>query len=235
MDLIATDAQQLSRGPQIFLYEIDARAYGDAVLYFTPMVDGENWDVQFGGNIYRRLPIKAEGFIWNGVGTAPRPTLSLAAETLVFLSLVVNGDDLIGAPVRRIRTYRKYLDDGEMPNPGATYPIDHFVIEKKAKQIRKQLTFELSTPMDQQGKKIPARQVIRDTCLHRFRYWANNQWNYEGVTCPYSSEAMYKPNGEITSDPTKAKCGKRLSDCRIHFGQNAWLPMFAFPGVGRIS
>jgi len=236
MELIATDAQRLSRDPQIFLYEIDARAYGDAVLRFTPIVDGqENWPVQFGGNIYSRLPIEATGFTWNGVGTAPRPTLTMAAKDLIFLSLVLNGDDLIGCPVRRIRTYRKYLDDGTSPNPSATFPIDHYVMERKAKQVRKMLSYELSTPMDQQGKKIPARQVIRDTCMHRFRYWANGQWNYQGVTCPYAGAAMYEPNGQPTLDPTKAKCGKRLSDCKKHFGVGAVLPMFAFPGVGRIS
>ena len=236
MELIATDAQRLSGEPQVVLFEIDARAYGDAVLRFTPVVDGqESWEVQFGGNIYRRLPIKADGFTWNGTGTAPRPTLSLAAEDLVFLSLVVRGDDLIGCPVRRIRTYRKYLDDGATPNPSATFPVDHYVIEKKAKQLRRELSYELSTPMDQQGKKIPARQVIRDTCMHRFRYWANGQWNYQGVTCPYTGAAMYEPNGQPTSDPTKAKCGKRLSDCEKHFGVGAVLPIFAFPGVGRIS
>jgi lambda family phage minor tail protein L len=235
MEMIATDAQRLVKEPKIVLFEIDARAYGDTVLRFTPVVDGSNWDVQFGGNIYRRLPITASGFTWNGTGTAPRPSISLAAQDLVFLSLIVNGDDLIGCPVRRIRTYRKYLDDGDSPNPSATFPIDHFVIEKKTKQVRKQLSFELSTPIDQQGRKIPARQVIRDTCLNRFRYWANGRWNYDGVTCPYAGAAMFEPNGDPTSDPTKAKCGKRLSDCEKHFGVGAVLPIFAFPGVGRIS
>lgn len=239
MELIATDMQRLSPEPKLFLYEIDARAYGQAVLRFTPTVKseapGENWQVQLGGNIYQRLPIETTGFEWSGTGTAPRPKLTLAATTLTFLSLVINGDDLVGCPVRRIITYRKYLDDGANANPSAVYPIEHYVIEKKVSQKRTQLGFELSTPMDQQGKKIPARQVIRDTCLHRFRYWANGQWNYDGVTCPYAGVEMYEPNGNQTSDPTKAKCGKRLKDCKIHFGALAELPMFAFPGVGRIS
>lgn len=236
MELIATDMQRLEREPRLQLFEIDATAYGDGVLRFTPIVDGQdNWVVQFGGNVYYRLPIKADGFEWNGAGTAPRPTLTLTAEDLAFLGLVMRNQDLVGCPVKRIQTHRKYLDDGAAANPSASYPIDSYRIEKKAKQVRRELTFELSTPMDQQGKKVPARQVIRDTCMHRFRYWANGQWNYNGVTCPYAGEAMYEPNGAQTSDPTKAKCGKRLKDCKIHFGQDATLPMFAFPGVGRIS
>lgn len=236
MDLIATDMQQLTREPRIYLYEIDATAYGDGILRFTPIVNGtDSWVVSFDNNIYHRLPIAAEGFEWNGAGTAPRPTLTLTAEDLSFLGLVNRKQDLVGCPVRRIQTHRKYLDDGASPNPSAVYPIDSYRIEKKASQKRRQLSFELSTPMDQQGKKVPARQVIRDTCMHRFRYWADGQWNYKGVTCPYAGEAMYEQNGNQTSDPTKAKCGKRMKDCKIHFGYGAVLPMFAFPGVGRIS
>jgi len=235
MDLIATDVQQLRQEPKIRMFEIDATMYGDAVLRFTPAVNGEDWQVQHGGNIYRRLPIQASGFEWNGTGTAPRPTLELATVDLAFLSLIIGGKDLVGCPVRRITTYRKYLDDGVAADPSKTFPIDHYVIERKPTQRRNNLTFELSTPMDQSGRMIPAKAAIRDTCLHRFRYWANGQWNYKDVTCPYTGEAMYLPNGEPTTDPTKARCGKRLSDCKTHFGEDATLPMFAFPGLGRIS
>lgn len=236
MELIATDAQKLTREPKIYLFEIDIRKTGqDAVLRFTSTLLPEGGPVQFGGNIYQSLSIKADGFEYNGTGTAPRPTLTLFAKDLAFLSLVVNSRDLVGCPVRRLRTYRKYLDDGTSPNPTAHYPEDNFRIERKSKQLRKELTFELSSPLDQQGKKIPAKQVLRDTCQNRFRYWANGQWNYDGVTCPYAGEAMYDQKGQPTSDPLKAKCGKRGSDCEAHFGVGAVLPMFAFPGVGRVS
>lgn len=240
MDLIATDAQQLSQDPMVTLFEIDATKYGDAVLRFTPEVGGgTNGDVTFGGQLYRSMPIGAEGFEWTSGGAAPRPTLSLNALDLVFLSLLVRAKDLTGCPVRRIRTYAKYLDDGEMPNPSAHYPIDHYKIEKKTGQNRKSLTYELSTELDQEGKQVPGRQIIRDTCLHRFRYWANGKWNYDGVTCPYAGSAMFTPAGEVTTDPTKAKCGKKRADCQLHFGSiygsKAVLPMFAFPGVGRVS
>jgi phage-related protein len=46
---------------------------------------------------------------------------------------------------------------------------------------------------------------------------------------------MYEPNGNPTTDPTKAKCGKRRDNCQQHFGFLEKLPMFAFPGVGRVS
>jgi lambda family phage minor tail protein L len=165
----------------------------------------------------------------------PRPTLSVATADLAFLSLVINTNDLIGCEVKRIKTFRKYLDDGASPNPEAVFPPDVFQIEKKTSQKRTQMQFELSAKMDQEGRQIPARQVLRDACTHRFRFWANGRWNYEGVTCPYSGAEMYKLSGERTSDPTQAKCGKRLSDCKTHFGETAVLPFYGYPGVGRIS
>lgn len=232
-DLIATDVQRLEQDAIITLFELDASRFGDGVLRFSPSVV-EGRGPMFNGQEYVPLPIKAEGFSWTGSGTIPRPTLALATNDLFFLSLVVSSDDLVGCPVKRIRTYRKYLDDGSSPNPEAIFPPDYYVIERKTSQSRTQLQFELSAKMDQQGRMIPNRQVLRDSCTHRFRYWANNKWNYTGVSCPYSGPAMYKANGESTSDPTQARCGKRISDCKKHFGNNAVLPFYGFPGVARI-
>lgn len=231
---ISADIQKLDQDAIVEMFELDATAFGDGILRFSPTsVDGQ--PIRFNGLEYRPVPIKAEGFIWSGAGTLPRPTLTIAARDLVFLSLVINADDLVGCPVIRRRTYRKYLDDGASPNPEAAFEPDHYVVERKASQKRTQIQFELSVKMDQQGRQIPARQVLRDACTHRFRYWTGSEWGYKGVTCPYTGDKMFKLNGEETSDPTKAKCGKRLSDCKKHFGATAVLPFYGFPGVGRYS
>lgn len=231
--LIASDIQRLEQDAVVVMFELDARKFGDGILRFSPTsVDG--LPVRFNSYEYTPLPIAADGFSWNSTGTMPRPTLTLAATDLAFLSLVLDSDDLVGCPVVRIRTYRKYLDDGASPNPEAMFPPDHFVIERKTSQKRNLLQFELSAKMDQQGKMLPARQVLRDSCSHRFRYWSGGRWNYEGVTCPYAGDAMYTKGGEPTADPAKARCGKRISDCKRHFGETAVLPYYGFPGVGRL-
>lgn len=233
MTIIATDMQSLTQDTVAIMFQIDATKVGEGMLYFSPTSNGGT-PIKFGGITYTALPIAADGFEWSGSGTLPRPTLTLAAKDLMFLSMVVNSGDLVGCPVTRLRTYRKYLDDGETPNSQALFQPDNYVIERKSSQKRTMLQFELSVKMDQQGLMLPARQVLRDSCTHRFRYWANNRWNYTGVTCPYAGAAMYEPNGSPTPDPTKAKCGKRLSDCKKHFGQYATLPFYGYPGVGRI-
>lgn len=230
--VIASDVQRLEQDAIVTVFELDARQYGDGILRFAPeAVDGG--PVRFNGYAYQPLPITAEGFEWNGKGTLPRPTLTVTAMELAFLSLVLSEDDLVGMPVKRLRTYRKHLDDGDDPDPEALFPVDYYVIERKTSQNRRQIQFELSVEMDQEGKQIPARQVLRDTCTHRYRWWDGSQYQYAGVTCPYAGNDEFEANGSPAA-PGEDRCGKRLSDCRLRFGQNAALPFWGFPGVGRI-
>lgn len=240
MNIIATDAQSLSQKGKVELFIIDATKVGQGILRFTAAVYDHDTqqpltNVMFDGHEYRQLPIAADGFEWNGTGTAPRPTLTFTALDLILLQDMINAQDLVGCPVQRIKTERKYLDDGSSPNPEAHYPIDYYQIEKKSKQLRQTMIYELSNLLDQQGKMIPGCQVIRDTCLNRYRYFADNAFRYDGVTCPYAGAKSYTQAGVETADKSKDQCGKRISDCSLRFGAKAVLPMFAFPGVGRIS
>ncbi len=230
-EIIATDMQRLEQDAIVQVFEIDATQYGSEVMHFaTAAVDGQ--PISFGGVQYLPFPIQAEGFEWNGQGTLPRPTLLLAAQDLAFLSLVMSANDLVGAPVRRKRTYRKHLDDGSDPDPEAMFPTDHYVIERKARQNRTQIQFELSVQMDQEGRMIPARQVLRDTCTHRYRWWDGAQYRYEGVTCPYAGTGEWTESG-ASADRGADRCGKRLSDCKLRFGVHGLLPFYGFPGVAR--
>ncbi|MEA3250131.1 MAG: phage minor tail protein L [Pseudomonadota bacterium] len=230
--MIASDVQRLEQDAIVTVFELDARQYGDGILRFAPEpIDGG--PVRLNGYEYQPVPIAAEGFEWNGQGTLPRPTLSITAMELAFLSLVISADDLVGAPVKRIRTYRKHLDDGSDPDPEAMFPVDYYVIERKTSQNRRAIQFELSVQLDQQGRMIPHRQVLRDTCGYRYRYSANGQYHYDGVGCPYAGDGEWEVDG-TPAPPGKDKCGKRLSDCKLRFGQHAVLPFNAFPGVGRV-
>ncbi|SES12659.1 lambda-like phage minor tail protein L [Vreelandella subterranea] len=227
-EIIARESQLLEQGARVFLFEIEVEGI---IRRFVPgPVDGG--PAYLAGNEYLVLPIKAEGFEWNGKGTMPRPTLNVTAKDLAFLALVESPGDLVGSPVRRLRTYRKYLDDGTDPDPEALFPVDHYVIERKASQNRRRIQFELSAKMDQEGRKIPARQVLRDTCTHRYRWWDGEQYQYQGVTCPYAGAGEWSRDGSPVSAGNDA-CGKRLSDCRLRFGEYGDLPFRGFPGVAR--
>ena len=228
---IATDIQRLEQDAIVLMFELDATQFGGEIMRFaTAPVDGQ--PVRFGGVHYLPFPIMADGFEWSGKGPLPRPTLTVAAQDLAFISVVISAADLVGAPVRRLRTYRKHLDDGSDPDPEALFPVDHYVIERKASHNRRQIQFELSVQMDQEGRKIPARQVLRDSCTHRYRWWDGTQYRYEGVTCPYAGAGQWTESGAVAANGCD-RCGKRLSDCKLRIGQYAELPFYGFPGVGR--
>ena len=232
-ELIYKEAAKLAQDAIIEMFEIDLQHLELGVFRFSSTNTGDGV-VMFDGFEYPPAPIAADGFAWDGVGTMPRPRLNVVAKDLYFLNLVVDADDLVGSPVRRIKTFRKYLDDGTVPGTGVSFPIDEFVIEKKSSQTRHALVFELSMMLDQQGTQVPRLMVLRDTCVHRFRYWIGNRYQYKQVSCPYTGTSMFKSNGEVTLDPSEDACGKRISDCKLRFGDDAVLPRMAFPGVGRM-
>ena len=231
--MIEEESQRLEQDIRVEMFELDTTERGGDLLLFSPTSIGGQ-PVTFAGKVYQPAPIKTEGFSWDGSGALPRPTLTVGVKDLAFLSFVLGADDLVGCPIKRIVTYRRFLDDGAQPNPTAHFPIDEYVVERKQSQARNTLNFELSAKMDQEGRMIPARQVLRDACTHSFRRWVNGEWDYSKATCPYSAPQMYNAQGQQITDPTKARCGKKLSDCQLHFGADAELPFYGFPGVGRI-
>lgn len=232
-DLIYKEASKLEQDAIVEMFELDLQHKGLGVFRFSASNTG-NAVVTFNGNEYPPAPISATGFAWDGVGTMPRPTLQIAAKDLFFLNLVVDADDLVSSPLRRIKTFRKYLDDGSAPGNNVHFPIDEFVIEKKSSQTRHSLVFELSMLLDQQGIKLPRLVVLRDTCVHRYRHWNGTGWNYKEASCPYTGSAIYDKNGNPAATQVKDACGKRISDCKKRFGETAILPRMAFPGVGRL-
>lgn len=232
-ELIATDAQMLEQDSLVTVYELDLREWGEPILRFcSGPVDG--MAVVFNGKTYSPVPIEAEGFKYDGQGTMPSPTLTLSAMDPSLASLVRQGGDLLGAPITRLRTYRKYLDDGDSPDPSAQFPPEDYVLERKSKQTPQLIEFELSVAFDQEGKKIPGRQVLRDSCTHTYRSFnpKTGEFIYRGVTCPYVGSQYFTRNDEPTSLAEEDSCGKRLSSCERRF--KGTLPFYGFPGVDRI-
>ncbi|MDH2435585.1 phage minor tail protein L [Pokkaliibacter sp. MBI-7] len=230
-DIIARESQQLEQEAIVELFEMDATAWQLGVLrWITAPVDGG--PARFNGYEYTPMPIQAEGFQWNGTGTLPQPSLTISCINPDVVGLVIGTHDILGCEIRRLRTYRHHLDDGSDPDPEALFPIDYFVIDQKAEHTSEYIRFTLKTQLDQQGVKLPRRLVLRDTCTHAYRYYRNGQFVYSNATCPYAGDACYNPQGEAVS-PAEDRCGKRLRDCKLRFGENATLPTRAFPGVKR--
>lgn len=217
----------------VTLYILDASILGGSVSYFTNSVDG-NQAIRFGGNIYVPVEFESEGWEWNGQGKAPTPKIRIGNVNEYITATIYQYEDLLGATVTRIRTFRRYLDDGPEANTQATFPTDIYRVERKSAENEVFVEFELSSAIDQAGRMLPGRQYMRDICGHRYRHWDENtgDFSYKFVTCPYVGTAFFDEFGEIT-DAVHDKCGKHISDCKARFG-NQVLPYRGFPGVARV-
>ena len=240
MTALTEAAQRLSptRGGLVTLYELDARNLGDtAIRRFTRDTMEGNATIVFNGNQYTPIDIEAEGFEWGGSGAPPSPTLKISNVSMYAGVLVREFDDLVGALLTRIRTYRDFLDNGASPDPTLTFPIDVFRIERKVTHNKVFIEFELAVIFDQEGLKLPNRQCIRDTCTHVYRRYnpTTDSFDYSRATCPYTGTKYFKRDGAATTAKSEDACGKRLSNCVDRFGTDGTLPTRAFPGMQRYS
>lgn len=194
------------------------------------------------GNAYTPLPIKATGFERSGQGQFPRPVLSMSNITGTGSLLLQAYGDIRGAEVTRVRVFADNLDNGIDPDPAAYFAPDVFLINRKSKENSTVVEFELVSRLDQQGAKLPARQVLRDVCPWIYRTWDASLNGGAGgfvyadddVGCPYTGGTYYDIAGNTTANPEDDKCSKRLATgCRARYGKTEELPFGGFPMVGR--
>lgn len=215
---------------ELFELRLDSTLHGSNDIYRFHA--GANADISgnivFNGSSYVRIAIKGDGFEYTNTGTLPRPTLSISNldGTMTALLLLVNattaGNDLGGAEVRRIRTLKKYLDGESTADPNAQWPQERWFVDRKSSESRDQVTFELASKFDLAGQKIPKRQVIANVC----------QWKYRSSECSYAGSNYFDVNGNTVSTLAADVCGKRVSSCKLRFGDTAELPFGSFPGAG---
>lgn len=191
-----------------------------------------NNQMVFNGNAYAPIALEATGFEWNGTGTLPQPEVQIGNVNALITGAVIALKDLAGAKFTRIRTFRKYLDDGSSPDPTATFPKDVYRINQKTAHTKVSITFQLASTIDQQGMMLPRRQCIRNTCTQTYRSWNGTEFVYTNATCPYTGTNYFDINGSVVTDPSKDVCGKHLTDCKLRFGATSPLPTRAFPGLG---
>ncbi len=227
-----------SVGQIVELYELDATRLGGSLYRFCNSAV-ENDFVRFGGEAYAPVAFEADGWSVSGQGSIPRPSVRIESSPTI-LAAIVSLNNLQGAEVRRIRTLRQYLDDGETPDAGQQLPQDVYIVNRVVSRDITGIEFELVPILDQDGKQVPSQQCFRNVCSRlRYRVYSptapeEDPFDYTTATCPYVGAVYVDKLGEPTTDPQKDKCGKRLSDCKKRFGSTAELPFGGFPGMIRI-
>jgi len=246
--MLESDLQKLSVTGLVTLYELDATALGAGIMRWHGHVSYEDWalinpdvktvksDIIWQGQTYSPMPIQSDGLEMRGDGRASTPSLALANNVNgvqgAISAMCLQFDDFAGAKLTVINTLAKYLDavnfgDGN-PQAANEHRKQLWYVEQKTSENASAVTFELSNPIDFEGARIPTREITS------YCHWAVHG-RYRGEECGYTGTAMFTEDGTPTDDPSKDKCGGRLSDCRLRFGDNNPLPFGGFPSSSLIS
>ena len=170
---------------ELFTLELFNNLHGsnDVLRFHSGTKMNTNTDIVWQGNSYQKFPAEATGFEFTSKGQIPRPIFKLAnlvgltkdgqvltvSDLMILVNQTTAQNDLIGSKFTRIRTLASSLDavnfEGNS-NPFGTpnsdeLPQEIFFIDRKIQENRSFVEFELVSELDLQGKKIPARQVLR--------------------------------------------------------------------------
>jgi phage-related protein len=210
-------------------------------------------DIQFDGKTYPAAPVEIDGFEFTGKGTLPRPTLRVANVNGAISSLLAQYNPL-GARVRRIRTFAKFLDvenfnqvqssQTEDDNAVTTEGGDNLIyqtfndtadpdakmvetwkIDRISSENLQFVEFELTAKLDLTNLQLP-RRTVTEFC----------QWEYRKGDCPYKGDQYFDIDDQPVASESQDICGKKLSSCKLRFPNgtsdkcNA-LPFGGFPGA----
>lgn len=233
-EAIKKDIQNLTPGALVELFTIDLSPIGQSTTYrFTPgNIDGEL--IVYNGINYIPFPVETEGFEFNSEGKLPRPIIRVSNINNTLLGSVVTYNDLVGCRLVRRRTFTKYLDGQPAADPTAQLPYDVFYFNRKTRQNKFLIEFELVSALDVEGVYIPKKQCL-ESCTHRYRIYVDGAFDYTDVTCPYNSATYFKDSGASTLVPAEDNCGRRLNDCKIRFGLVVPLPYEGFPNIAKFD
>jgi lambda family phage minor tail protein L len=217
---------RLEHSARIDLFVLDLVSLGGATYRFCNHVNELQQPVVWQGVAYQPMPIESDGWEKTTQGPLPRPTLRVSDLTGLVGVLVRQHEGLAGAPLIRKRTLARYLDAANFAagnpsaDPNSYFPDQRWVVARRARDNGLVVEFELRASFDLSGVMVPARQIIQNVCT----------WQYRSAECGYTGPPVADRDDQPTASPAIDRCGKRLSSCRLRFGQE--LPIASFPTAG---
>jgi len=234
MSALTINSQSPNPGEIVTMFILDTTRIGGSIQHFCQAAIN-NAGITFGGIYYTPVDVEFSGFDLTGTGAMPQPKIKVANTNSIFQALVNTYGDLVGCTLQRLRTFAQFLDGAALADPTACYGPDTFRVERKVNENQIYIEWELSSNIDNEGKLLPGRVVIRDTCLWRYRRWnaATSAFDYTKAQCPYTGSNFYDINGATVATGDLDVCSRHLSGCKLRFGSNQPLPFGGFPGVSR--
>lgn len=236
-------------GVEVDMYDLDLTILGGPVLRFTNWVTETGEKIMWRGHQYEPVALEVTGYGVSGDGKPVRPRMKVANAYGGTAYQYVEGDisalaaqynSFVGATLRRWVTYRQFLDDGDTPDPATYKPIEDYLIGQLLEESASYLEWELNNELDQEDNMLPRGIMTQKFCRHTYRVYdpVNNEFVYTNVTCPYEDEGAGKyftENNAPTTNPALDVCSQRIEGCRLRFGTTAPLPMWAYPGMVRVT
>lgn len=144
---------------------------GSGYVYFTPYhtsIVFRDYESPYAERTYVSLPLNFTGFEHKSDGAYARPRVTFANVLQTFENSIVSNDDLIGNKIIRRKTLLKYTGTGGSGTP-TEFPKQVFLIDRIEAANAQLVTFELSTPFDLAGVRVPNRYAIPNTCAWRYQ------------------------------------------------------------------
>ena len=157
---IEQNSQKLDFGARIELLEIDGSAVGSTTYRITPNARADGAPISFQGMPFVGVNMVTEGWIHDGTGGLPRPTITVADIQGTLMLEVMKHDGLVGVQVKRWITEEAYLDGGSVAD-GSCYGPEIWSIAKVLEADGTYIKFELAAFIDQRNLKFPGRQMFR--------------------------------------------------------------------------
>jgi len=232
---INSAVQEFSPGELVELFVVDLTNLGGGLTRWANTAF-EASTITFDGDIYTPLAMETEGFEWNGKGSIPRPTIRIFPTSGIKAAMLAY-EDFIGGKITRIKTFSRFLDGQPDADTTQRFPDEVYYFEQKAIFNKNVIEWTLSSTLDQEGTLIPKRIFLKDMCQLKYRSYDSSTspagFAYVDEAdggCPYDGTDHYDVDGNVVTAEND-QCGKRLSECKRRFGENAVLPFLAFPGV----
>ena len=229
MSTVFTEIQSLSPSALIELFVMDLTLQGGPVLYFHAGTNGLNASIVWNGQTYTPFPVQTSGFKQSGIGALPRPKISSSNVQGAMSALARQYGDFVGCKLTRIRTFARFLDAVNFPgginagaDPTQALPNEIWFFDRKSNESASTIEFELAAAMDVGTVTLPRRQFIQNNC----------PWVYRDANCGYTGGPVATADDVATSVAAQDVCGKRLTSCKLRFGDQAALPFGGFPGCG---
>ncbi|ANA49265.1 tail constituent protein [Pseudomonas phage phiPMW] len=225
----------LEPGARVELIEVDCRSFGGDILRFhnynvdyteaelnamknDPSIPPKG--IVWQGETYTAWPYELTGIEWDGTGKSPQPSLTVANQDGSITSMCYQLNNLYGAKVIKHTTFRQFMPG--QPEEDSTMEFRQvWFITRKASDNIDGVSFELSSPADFSGQKIPRRQI------HALCHWAMNG-GYRGPDCGYTGTKYFTDKDVETTNPALDVCPGLFKSCELRFGKNEPTPFGGF-------